>query len=486
MYGSSKPYCPAYKLKYIYDYSMEIIKPDEVDYRGITDIPKFFSIRRFNENDCTLIKQSKFAEIEKINKKQTTIALNRMKKIHSSQYDIKKISSLVNILSDGRANNHNHWIEVGWCLYNINCNDIELLTIWKEFSNKYQKYKDGLSKRNCEIEWNRMRGSTINGKKLGIGSLYYWAKNDNSEEYMNIKREDIRYYIDKSTNCTNYDIARVLFEMFKYQYICASVRSTSWYEFKDHRWRDDDGGNSLRSKISTELVHEYFKIVSDYNCSWAKIDCDDSLSSEEKDKERKKYEDKTKILSNIMIKLKTTSFKDNIMKECKELFYERDFINKLDENPYLIGFEDGIYDLKKGEFRDGEPEDYISLSTGNYYLEYDENNEQIYDVMEFLKQVIPIYEVRQYVLKLLASMLQGFNAEEKFRIWTGTGGEPMPLSTTHKIVGKSASYQATFSNCGKLLINQITTYIYENIYNTRGNDLEQCNNIWIYIIFINM
>ncbi len=478
MYGSTKPYCGKYKLTHIYDYCVEDIKPDEVDYRGITDMPKFFSIRRYDENECTLIKQSKFEEIEKITKKQTNIVLNRMKKIHNAQYDIKQISKLINILAVERSNNHDLWMEVGWCLYNINPNDIELLNLWKEFSNKYQKYKDGTSKRNCEREWSNMRGTNLGGKRLGIGSLYYWSKNDNYQEYTNIKREDIRYYIDKSMNCTNYDIARVLYEMYKYQYVCASVRSTAWYEFKEHRWREDDGGNGLRSKISTDLVQEYFRIISDYNVSWAKIDLDNDLTSEEKEKEKKKFEEKTKTLSNIMIKLKTTSFKDNIMKECKELFYERDFINKLDDNTYLIGFEDGIYDLKKGEFRDGEPEDYISMTTNNMFLAYDEDNEQVYDVMEFIRQVVPNYEVRQYVMKLMASMLQGYNAEEKFRIWTGSGGElSLPLSIC-KDIGKSALYWATLSNCGNILINQVTTYIYENIYNTQGNDLEKSNNTW--------
>jgi phage/plasmid-associated DNA primase len=261
------------------------------------------------------------------------------------------------------------------------------------------------------------------GKKLSIGSIYYWAKTDNYNAYMNIRRQDIKYYINKSLNCTNYDIAKVLHEMYKYQYVCASSKSQIWYEFSNHRWVEDDNAISLRKKISTELLAEYFRIASDYNVAWAKVDSDSNLTSEEKEKEKKKFEEITKSLNDIMIKLKTTPFKDNIMKECKELFYERDFINKLDENPYLIGFENGVYDLKKMEFRDGEPEDYISMSTKNNYVEYDENNEQNYDIMQFLKQVVSIFNVREYVLKLLASHLQGLNAEEKFRIWTGSGGE---------------------------------------------------------------
>ena len=99
-----------------------------------------------------------------------------------------------------------------------------------------------------------------------------------------------------------------------------------------------------------------------------------------------------------MIKLKTTAFKDNIMRECRELFHEKGFINKLDENQYLIGFENGVYDLQKLEFRDGEPEDYVSMSTGNYYIEYDENNPQVDDVNDFLNKILPKFNVKQYVI----------------------------------------------------------------------------------------
>ena len=44
--------------------------------------------------------------------------------------------------------------------------------------------------------------------------------------------------------------------------------------------------------------------------------------------------------------LKTTSWKNNIMKEARELFYDKDFMNKLDSNPHLLCFNNYVEILK--------------------------------------------------------------------------------------------------------------------------------------------
>lgn len=52
------------------------------------------------------------------------------------------------------------------------------------------------------------------------------------------------------------------------------------------------------------------------------------------------------------------------MKESKYLFYDENFLKKMNENPYLLGCENGVYDFKNMEFRKGRPDDYITLTTG--------------------------------------------------------------------------------------------------------------------------
>ena len=55
------------------------------------------------------------------------------------------------------------------------------------------------------------------------------------------------------------------------------------------------------------------------------------------------------------------------MRECTILFFDPNFEEHLDEKYNLIGFNNGVYDLDKEEFREGNPEDYISLSCNINY-----------------------------------------------------------------------------------------------------------------------
>ena len=124
------------------------------------------------------------------------------------------------------------------------------------------------------------------------------------------------------------------------------------------------------------------------------------------------------------------------MSSCSLLFHDPKFYEKLDENVNLIGFENGVYDLENYEFREGLPEDYISFSTGINYTTYEENESVINDVHSFLSQVLPIPNVKDYVLKVLGSFLSGKTGEEKFHIWTGCHAKDSKIMMSNGAIKK--------------------------------------------------
>lgn len=66
-------------------------------------------------------------------------------------------------------------------------------------------------------------------------------------------------------------------------------------------------------------------------------------------------------------------FKDHrwVSIQCSDIPYDKmdkfgddEFESKLDNNVNLVGFDNGILDIEQQVFREGKPEDYVSLTTG--------------------------------------------------------------------------------------------------------------------------
>jgi P4 family phage/plasmid primase-like protien len=431
MHDGCKPNCLPYKLSKIYDENYEEIKLETLSKKNLQ---KMFSIRKTEAKKTPMTKDGEDRSMN-YNKKKTIKEIKKERK--STIYCIDEVKQLVELLDENRAKSESEWISVGWCLHSIDPENDELLNIWIDFSKKWEEYKDDSE---CEKRW----GSFKNGG-MTIGTLKYWAKNDNPVGYALLKSFDLRGFIERSINCTNYDVARVLHEMYKDNFVCVSNRKSIWYEFKNHKWFEIDSGVSLRRRISTNMVDEYIKLIAEYNVKSEIQDGDTDEIVEEK----KKYTKIALKLVDLTYQLKTTSFKDNIMKEAKELFYDKDFVNKLDTNLDIIGFENGIYDLKNEEFRDGRPEDYVSLSTLIDYTPFKECDLLIVkEIHTFMGQVFTNIDVKNYTWRFLSSCLQGHNPDEKFHVLTGVGSN-----------GKSRIKDLFVSSFGEYCINFPITLI---------------------------
>mgnify|MGYP000906268660 CR=1 FL=1 len=414
MYGSCKHNQEAYKLTYVFDYDF-----NEKDMPPMQVLPRLLSIRNCIEETEVKIEVSNY---QSTNKKFETVT-------HAVSEDIRIAIELVNILSHHRADSYNDWLEIGFCLHNINKN--ELLKTWIEFSKISPKFKDGV----CETMWGKFKEDG-----LTIASLYRWAKIDNPEKYKEIKHNEVSQLLQESLSGTNYDVAQVVFAMYKHQFVNASIKYNKWYEFKDHKWKEMDKGLNLRKKISNDIALEYKKLSQYYK---------NLLLNSSSDDDKKATENKFKKCEDMIKNVKMTNFKEKVMIECSELFYDPRFLNKLDSNVNLVGFENGVYDLERGFFRDGLPDDYVSFSTTLDYIEFDASSEYAIEINEFIQKVLPNNDVRKYVLLLLSSFLNGRVDDQKFHIWTGSGGN-----------GKSKLVElfekAYGDYCGKLPVTVLT------------------------------
>lgn len=408
LYGCCKPNRKPYILTYILDDNC-----NELDKSIYSEkqLPQLLSIQ--NDYEKTELNEEFLEQIYSFKQTQQTLSKKKVVPKSLTDQEMQEIYELVLLLSEDRADSYDDWLAVGWCLYNICPTENHLFYIWDEFSRKSKKYDPG----ECEKLW-----KTFRLENYSVLSLHFWARSDNPSGYMEFTRRNIKDLMEMSLTGTHIDVAKVLYNMYKYDYVCAAITNKIWYEFVGHRWIECEEGVTLRKKISNELVLEYCKMIEFYNLKIMELENGDEDNGTMNKGNSKYYQKKAAAFTELTQKLKTTSFIDNIMKEARCFFYDKEFLNKLDENHYLLGFENGVYDLKSHSFRDGKPDDYVSLSTKINFVPYDPQHEYVEQIFDFLGKVFPIISVKEFVITLLSSLLQGHNADEFFNIWTGTGG----------------------------------------------------------------
>lgn len=483
LYGSKKPGNEAYKLRYIYNSKIEndAIDIEEIDIKFI-DFNKYFP--RFCVRDtvsCSNFqireeKKDEYLRIKDTLTKKTKLKVSSKSKCNNYN-DIQNTDDLDGMISSlfNDANTdytikeiHNYtmalpkeywgpgsyekWIRVCWALKNTN--EKHILT-WVKFCSQSDDF-DFTSNDVIEI-WEQADSNDNNG--FTYKSIIYWCRLSNNEEYKNIYNKTVDYYIYYSfRNNTECDLATTLNEMFKAQYVCVSIGNNIWYEFKNNRWEINDKGSSLRLKISTDMYKKYeeklFAYQSTALANQNNMILDIGKSSEEDDMKmnnmsnkvvgefkdnhndtQKDFIKKRNEMSATCKMLKRSSTKSNIMKECQELFWDKEFYNKLDKNPYLLGCTNCVIDFKERTYRCGKHDDYISKSTNLVYkpLSYYKKNkpEIINEIDEFMAQLFPNVvneqtgdhdlSLRTYMWEHLASTLLGTNENQTFNIYNGSG-----------------------------------------------------------------
>ena len=87
----------------------------------------------------------------------------------------------------------------------------------------------------------------------------------------------------------------------------------------------------------------------------------------------------------------------------------------------MIGFDNGVYDLRLHEFRDGIPDDYISFSTNRNYIPYNPHAIEVKEINDFFAQMFTNPAICKYVKDIFSSTIDGGIRHEKFYIFTGSG-----------------------------------------------------------------
>lgn len=420
------------------------INTNQTQHRQITSIPNIFQ--------NLVLDVSAIARIS--NRDELSYALNQFLDSVTDnhlEYELKATYEVVNILPPSyyEDGSYDKWIRVGWALKNTNP---KLLIVWIAFSAKAKNFQYSSIRDLCD-RWNSWDMRKQGG--LTKLSLIHWAKTDAKEEYEVVRRKTIDYYVEKTikasstkknsdrTGCGDFDLANVLYQLYKGEYVCVSVKANIWYQYKNNRWVEIDSGTTLRKSISVQLRELYNQKSFGFMRTITTEDGGEDTQAITENVQPSKQEDTATARSirilNICQRLSSTNDKKNIMTEAKELFYDGSFLEKLDNNPYLLCFKNGVIDFKEKIFRKGQPEDNISMTTDIDYVKLDPvKHKKIMDeINEFMDQLFPEKELCRYMWEHLASTLCGSSANQTFNMYIGGGsnGKSVLVDLMTKVLG---------------------------------------------------
>ena len=469
LFGESKPQIPAYELDNIYCFNPDTSILDE-DGTALSEreLMEVLSVRYNIPEDDNEIREEKrelYNKYLKAGVPASTIPVAPPRETITpavvtyipEDYDVEEIELVKKItiecLSAKRADDYKTWMEVGWCLYNID-SSTEMFAVFRDFSKKSDK-AEGTDWNKLYSAWARGFSRNTKGAKLTMKSIHYWARDDSPDKYKELIEEDHVRFVQYRVDDTHHHAALLLRRMYKGRY-CASVesRKTEWYVFDDriHTWRHTNQGMDLREKLSSDVADLVVRARLRLKKKGWEDHCEkNNLTGINATPDEDWYKNWSFTVDggrfDILVKLEkhlySSDFKNCVMKEAAELFCEEDFTNLLNMNQFLFACKNGVIDLnneiydaeagvskKVVVFRPGKPDDYMSFLAGrNYpdsdpieYHPYDADDPNQQELMDFLRKIFPSEDMLAYYIRLMASCLEGANREQCYYTFIGVGG----------------------------------------------------------------
>ena len=253
------------------------------------------------------------------------------------------------------SGSYNKWLKVGFGLRNTS---IYLLIAWVMFSMQSSSFDFAKDiSQICDF-WIKFTHQPEHG--VTKSSLMYWSKHDAPDKYQSIYENTVDFHLEQTINnltleqmtkktkggSSDYDIASVIYHLKKGTFVACGIKTNIWYIYNSVYWSKDDSGTSLRHALSTDVRGLYLnksrKLI-EKAMMIRKPDGEVDIDNEE----HMLLKARANLLVGVATRLGNTHDKDCIMRECRELFYDKDFEKKLDQNRYLLCFKNGVIDFKQ-------------------------------------------------------------------------------------------------------------------------------------------
>lgn len=293
--------------------------------------------------------------------------------------------------------------------------------VWLDWSKLSSKTDTALK------QWNRLNSDYV----MNIHGLNNVAKDINPIGYKKWLLGDKIMSILTPTlfSQTEYDIAKAFDEIYKGEYVCVDKNKKEFYCWNEEKkiWQFDVGGTPVRLALSKDFSQHY-------------QDCYDVLGNKKADNDSEEFvKKKLGKMQEILIKLRRTNDKNNILTEVCDICKNTSFSSSLNKIEYMIPTNDGkVLNLKTLERLARTIADNFTFECNAKMIPFDESSPEFIKVEEYFDSLFcGNQETKACVLDILKSVFIGKPLRFIYMcIGDGLNGKSLLFKILSKIFGQ--------------------------------------------------
>jgi len=317
--------------------------------------------------------------------------------------DFEICLQLIDLLSEGRFEDDNNFLDIGSALHNSTSGGEEGLRHWLRLASDKEKDEDEEYYEECY--------ENFDNSHITIKTLAWYAKKDNYDGYIDWHK---RWCLPKIRDCvtsrgSHVPVAEAFYRVYWLDYFFSGGR---WYSFRDHTLSSLSEVIPLRNAITNGLI-PYFEGF--------RNQCSDKKATEKGDL-AKNLEASLKTINQIIKNLQTEGYRSQIINSSQVFFWKENIYKILNKNPNLLGAKNCVIEINKERAfpRPGKPEDFITKKIGvRYRHNYNWKHKDIKKLLLYFRQIFPNPVINEHMKKDISSFLYRRNAEKKIRVWIG-------------------------------------------------------------------
>lgn len=419
------------------------------------DIKNLFDLKRMNFDDSKTVnkgkkKPMKEVDVQKVEVKTDEHSPISIDKTPGSSSTIQKKGYMdidyhnairaIHCLKIDRIDHYDTWIRFAYICMN-EFDDEAGFMLWLEFSKRGTKF---INRESLYDYWMSLKVKHYEGT-ISLGTLYYWAKEDGSF-FMN--EEDRHYYSKVRIRLDNiqkeylnaienkWDMDRARLVEFLYpDYFMSDGKILYMLNYYGIYKKIEGSGIGYMNRIFEGVSVNLARCITD-------ISSYDGMGEDEKASYKAKIKKLIKTFENISPRRKTIEalIENNVVEQLSE---------KIDTvSRHLIGFENGVFDIYRKEFRKGTKDDFVSMSTGYNYYDFDSGFESMMKnrCYQVFASLFRTEEYTKHFISRLAYMMDGNKNRQEFDFFLGSGGNGKSLISESIISKVFGEYSTVMSS----------------------------------------